>query len=120
MGFPGCSDGEQSTCSVGYLGLIPGLGRSAGKGHGHPLFLPEGSPWIEEPVGYSPRGRKESDTTEQLSTAHSKHKIVLWEAASGNLPIKHRELSSVLCHDLEGGCRESRREVQERGDVLYI
>ena len=23
-------------------------------------------PWTEEPVGYSPQGRKESDTTEQL------------------------------------------------------
>ena len=25
-------------------------------------------PWMEEPVGYSPWGRKESDTTEPLST----------------------------------------------------
>ena len=24
-------------------------------------------PWTEEPVGYSPRGRKKSDTTELLS-----------------------------------------------------
>ena len=24
-------------------------------------------PWTEEPAGYSPRGRKESDTTEQLT-----------------------------------------------------
>ena len=28
-------------------------------------------PWTEEPGGHSPRGRKESDTTERLSTAHS-------------------------------------------------
>ena len=27
------------------------------------------SPWREEPGGYSPRGHKELDTTEQLSTA---------------------------------------------------
>ena len=25
------------------------------------------TPWTEEPVGYSPWGRKESDTTEQLN-----------------------------------------------------
>ena len=94
----------------------------SGEKNGYPIWYsclenPHGQKNL---VGYSPWGHKESDTTEQLSTAHSKHKIVLWEAASGNLPIKHRELSSVLRHDLEGGCRESRREVQERGDVLYI
>ena len=33
-GFPGGSDGKESTCSAGDLGLIPGLGRSPGKGHG--------------------------------------------------------------------------------------
>ena len=37
MSFPGGSDGEESACSVGELGLIPGLGRSSGRGHGNPL-----------------------------------------------------------------------------------
>ena len=37
MGFPGGSDGEQSTCNTGDLGSIPGLGRSPGGGHGNPL-----------------------------------------------------------------------------------
>ena len=36
-GFPGGSDGTEFTCSVGDLGLIPGLGRSPGEGHGNPL-----------------------------------------------------------------------------------
>ena len=36
-GFPGTSDGEESTCNAGDLGLIPGLGRSSGGGHGNPL-----------------------------------------------------------------------------------
>ena len=35
-GFPGGSDGKESACSVGDLGLIPGLGRSPGGGHGSP------------------------------------------------------------------------------------
>ena len=33
-----------------------------------PVFLPGDSPWTEEPGGYSPWGRKEWYTTEQLST----------------------------------------------------
>ena len=37
MGFPGGSDGKESACNVGYLGSIPGLGRSPGGGHGNPL-----------------------------------------------------------------------------------
>ena len=35
MGFPGDLDGEESTSNVGVLGLIPGLGRSLGEGHGN-------------------------------------------------------------------------------------
>ena len=34
----------------------------------HSSVLAWGIPWTEEPAGYSPWGRKESDTTEQLST----------------------------------------------------
>ena len=37
LGFPGGSVGKESACSVGDLDLIPGLGRSAGGGHGNPL-----------------------------------------------------------------------------------
>ena len=29
MGFPGGSDGKESSCNAGELGLIPGLGRSS-------------------------------------------------------------------------------------------
>ena len=36
-----------------------------------PAFLPRESPWKEEPGGFNPWGRKELDTTERLSTAHS-------------------------------------------------
>ena len=37
MGFPGGSDGKESACNAGNLGLIPGFGRSPGEGHGNPL-----------------------------------------------------------------------------------
>ena len=37
MGFSGGSDSKESTCNVGDLGLIPGLGRSPEEGNGNPL-----------------------------------------------------------------------------------
>ena len=68
-GFPGGSDGKESARNAGDLGLIPGLGRSPGGGHGNPpqyscLENPHGQKCL---VGYSPWGHKESDTTERLS-----------------------------------------------------
>ena len=69
VGFPDGSDDKESPCNAGDLGLIPGLGRSPGGGHGNP-----GESCLENPhgqrnlVGYSPWGHKESNTTERLST----------------------------------------------------
>ena len=37
MRFPGGSDGKESACNAGDLGLIPGLGRSPGEGVNYPL-----------------------------------------------------------------------------------
>ena len=52
MGFPGGSDGKESTCNVGDLGLTPELGRSPGEGNGNQLqFLAWRIPWIEEHGG---------------------------------------------------------------------
>ena len=36
-GFPGGLGGKESACNVGSLGLIPGLGRFPGGGHGNPF-----------------------------------------------------------------------------------
>ena len=36
QGLPGGSDGKESSCSMGELALIPGLGRSPEGGHGNP------------------------------------------------------------------------------------
>ena len=38
MGFPSGSYGKESACNAGYMGSIPGLGRSPGEGHGNPLL----------------------------------------------------------------------------------
>ena len=62
LGFPGGSDGKESTCNAGDPGSIPGWGR-----------FPWRREWKPVPVfltgerslaGHSPSGCKESDTTE--------------------------------------------------------
>ena len=62
--------GKESSCNVGDLGLIPGLGRSPGGGHGNPLQYSclENSHRQRSLAGCSPWGHKESDRTEWLST----------------------------------------------------
>ena len=37
LDFPGVSEVKASACNVGYLGLIPGSGRSPGERDGNPL-----------------------------------------------------------------------------------
>ena len=37
LGSTGGSDGKESTCNAGDLGLIPGLGKFPGGGNGNPL-----------------------------------------------------------------------------------
>ena len=66
MGFPGGSEGKESTCNAGDLGSIPGLGRFPGGGHGNPLQYsclenPHGQKSL---AGYSPGCHKDLDTTE--------------------------------------------------------
>ena len=64
--FPGRLVGKESACNAGDLGLIPGLGRSPGGGHGNPLQYS----CLENPygqrslVGYRPWGHKDLDMTE--------------------------------------------------------
>ena len=61
LDFPGGSDGKESACNAGDLGLIPGLGRTPGGGQGNPLQYsclenPNGQRSL---AGYSRRGCKE-------------------------------------------------------------
>jgi len=59
-GFPGGSDGKESTCNAGYQGLIHGLGKSQEKGMAtHSSILAGLNPWTD-----SPWRLKESDRTE--------------------------------------------------------
>ena len=106
LGFPGGSAGQESTCSAGDPGSIPGSGRSPGEGTGYPLqyswaslVIPQiknlptvWETWLQSLGWEDPleegmathssilawriskgrvawKARKESDTTERLSTA---------------------------------------------------
>ena len=58
--LPCSSDGKESACSAGDLGLIPGSGRSPGEGNGNPLQYsclenPHGQRSL---AGHSPRSRR--------------------------------------------------------------
>ena len=72
-GFPGGSDGKESTSNVGALGLIPGLGTSPGGGHSNPhQYSCRENPHGQRSLpGYRPWGCKEPDMTEQLSTCYT-------------------------------------------------
>ena len=100
--LPGGSAGEESACHVGDLGSIPGLGRLPGEKHGNPLqYSCLGSPHGQRSLaGYSPWGHRQSDTSEQLSTAqHSLYRNVgaleFWgQAVTLSLPGKIPHLMS--------------------------
>ena len=63
MGFPCGSAGKESTCNVGDLALIPGLGRSPGERNGYPLQYSV----LENSMDCTVHGIAELDMTEQLS-----------------------------------------------------
>ena len=62
------SDGKESACYARNRGSVPMSGRSPREGSGNPLqYSCLEISWTEESNGLSPWGRKESDTTEQLT-----------------------------------------------------
>ena len=73
LGFPGDLADKESTCNVGDLGSIPGLGRSPEEGKGYPLQYFA----LENPMDYSPGGHKESDKTQHLSSMHALNPVVI-------------------------------------------
>ena len=57
MGFPGGSDSQASAYNAVDLGLIPGLGRSPGGGHGNPLqYSCLENSWTDSLAGYTVKG----------------------------------------------------------------
>ena len=71
MGFPGGSVVKNPPANAGDVGSILGLGKIPWKRKWQPspVLLPRKSHGQRSLVGFSPWDRKESDTTERLSTA---------------------------------------------------
>ena len=64
MGFPVWSDGKESACNAGHLGLIPGSGRSPVEGIGNPLqYSCLENSTTEEPGRLQYMDHQESDMT---------------------------------------------------------
>ena len=97
----GASLVEKSTCNVGDLGLVPGLGRSPGGGHDNPLQYSclEESPWWGILGGY-----RELDMTERLSTTHSVGDIFTLTYYSLFLLNSDLTRSSILIWQFQRGC----------------
>ena len=64
--FPGSSVSKEPACNAGDMSSIPGVGKilQRRKWQPTPVSLPGKSHGQRSLVGYSPRGHKESDTTE--------------------------------------------------------
>ena len=89
--FPSDSVGKKSTCNAedtGNVGSIPGLGRSPGGGKWlhTPVFLTGESHGQRSLAGYSPRSRKESDTTELSSVCSREYTSSSARVAKGQCP----------------------------------
>ena len=71
--MPGDSDGKESACNAGHLGLISGLGKFSGEGNDNLLqysclenFMDRGA-WLA-----TVHSHKESDTTERITVSLSR------------------------------------------------
>ena len=87
LGFPYGSANKESTCNVGYLGLIPGVGKIPWRRERlpTPVFL------LREFNGlYSPWGYKESDMMEGLSLSLHFHCLT-------HFPRPLRNFEDIFC-----------------------
>ena len=95
-GFPCGSDGKESACNAGDLGLIPGSGRFPGVAI-HSSILAWRIPWTEEPGRlHSPQGHKEMDTTERPTHTGSIKAGVYFFHSKEKLVCSSREMGSQL------------------------
>ena len=108
QGFLDGSEGKESACNAGDLGLIPGSERSPGGGNGYLLQCS----CLENPMGslsayhYIPQDSKESDTTERLTHTRDPSPSLsdppCWGSMDGI-----GERSSVKVISPEQGCQET-------------
>ena len=99
LGFPCGSSDKESTCNVGDLGSIPGLGRSPREGKGYPLQYSG----LENSMDHSPWDHKESDMTEWHSLTFIMvlfsflRKVVLFSIMAAPVYIPTNSVWGSLC-----------------------
>ena len=105
MGFPGGSEVKASACNAGDPGFdlwVQGKIPWRKKWQPIPVFLPGESHGRRSLVGYSPQGRKESDTTERLHF----HNLIIKVNEYTALTYRHIRKSlmdiNYICFDLKG------------------
>ena len=108
-GFPGDSDGKESTCNAGDPGSIPRVGRSPGGGHGNLLqYSCLENPYGQRSLaGYSPWGRTESDTTEGLDWTEPLHTLLPPTDAVPSDRVLPRPFLAAWCVRKLGGFQDS-------------
>ena len=95
LGFPGGSDGKESTCNTGDFGLISVSGRCPREGNGYPLQYS----CLENSMDRGAwQGHKELDTTEQLSPSLSLRLF------SVRVLKKKTKKQKYVCSNVIGGC----------------
>ena len=77
-GFPGGSEGKESTCNVEDLGWILGLRRSPREGHGNSSILAWRISWTEKPGGLQSLG------SQRVGHWRTEHITQLWERGQKN------------------------------------
>ena len=97
MGLPWWLSGKEPACQCRRRGFGPWVGKIPWrkKWQPTPVFLPEKSHGQRSLVGYSPWGRKESDTTEQLNNNKNSQLIM------------RDSFSQRTCSKSRGNCRKS-------------
>ena len=101
LGFPHGSDGKESACNVGDLGLISGLGISPGEGKGYPLQYSS----LENSMDYIVHGVTKSQT--QLSNFHLTYHSQWQHFSEAELGINTSfmwDLCCWVCHSLHTLC----------------
>ena len=114
LNLSGGSDSQESTCSAGDLGLIPGLGRSPGGGKGYPLhYSCLENPHGQRSLGAAVHGVTKSRTwlATKHSTADNLSEISKWPSSDS---LVKRLLRPPHRHDTAGQSLRARTHLSHR------